>query len=148
MQNRKSSLTNLILEIKMLCSHFILMSYKPLMQSVSLNSFTLWLDDEPQWKSSKWCQHIRWMEWRTTKGIEKYLDTWLVHLNHKQKPRNTWIPKQKNQVRLSYIRYRHPINPQPLLVKQSWLTKNSKQEVLATTAKMKDMLFANAPRSV
>jgi hypothetical protein len=26
--------------------------------------------------------------------------------------------------------------------------KNSKQEVLATTAKMKDILFANAPRSV
>jgi hypothetical protein len=58
-------------------------------------------------------QDIRWMEWRTTKGIEKCLDTWLVHLNHKQKPQNTWIPKQKNQVTLSYMRYRHPSQPSP-----------------------------------
>jgi hypothetical protein len=41
-----------------------------------------------------------------------------------------------------------PNQPSPLLIKQSWLTKNSKQEVLATTAKMKDILFVIAPRSV
>jgi hypothetical protein len=41
-----------------------------------------------------------------------------------------------------------PNQPSPLLVKQSCLAKNSKQEVLATTAKMKDILFANTPRSV
>jgi hypothetical protein len=35
-RNHPCSLTNLVLEIKKLCSLFILMSYKPLMQSVSL----------------------------------------------------------------------------------------------------------------
>jgi hypothetical protein len=46
------------------------------------------------------------------------------------------------------MRYRHLVNLHPLLVKQSRLAKNSKQEVLATTAKMKNILFANVPRSV
>jgi hypothetical protein len=74
--------------------------------------------------------------------------TWVVHLNHKQKLRNTWIPKQKNQVRLTYMRYKHPVNPHPLLVKQSWLAKISKQEVLAITARTKDILFVNALKNV
>jgi hypothetical protein len=41
-----------------------------------------------------------------------------------------------------------PNQPSPPVDQAKLTRKNSKQEVLATTAKTKDILFANAPRSV
>jgi hypothetical protein len=50
--------------------------------------------------------------WRTTKGIGKCSDTWLVHLNHKQKPRNTWITEESSRAQLYEIQTpNHPSSP-------------------------------------
>jgi hypothetical protein len=50
------------------------------------------------------------------------------------------IPKQENQIKLNCLRYIHPISHHLFIVKQSLLAKNSKQEVLATTTRMKDII--------
>jgi hypothetical protein len=87
------------------------------------------------------------LEWETTKGAKECFDIWLIHLNHKQKPRNTWIPKQKNQARLSYMRYRQSsLTPCWSSKVDSQRTQNKR--CLLLLQKMKNMLFANAPRSV
>jgi hypothetical protein len=86
------------------------------------------------------------LEWGTAKGTKECLDIWLIHFNRKQKLWNSWIHNQENQIWL--LRYRHPISHQLSSIKWSCLPKNPKQENLAITAKMKDILFTNAPRSV
>ena len=85
---------------------------------------------------------IRWMEWRTTKGIEKCLDTWLVHLNHKQKPQNTWIPKQKNQL----YEIQTPSQPSPPVVQAKLTRKELKARGACYYCKNEGHIIRECPK--
>jgi hypothetical protein len=50
------------------------------------------------------------------------------------------IPKQKNQIRLNCLRYRHTISHHLPSVEKSWIAKSLKEEVLATTTRTKDII--------